>query len=212
MVWESLKAYLRGIIISGKKKKYQSQLNLLSKDIKKLEQDCSVCGDENMFQKLSSLLLEYDMLSTKEAECVLLRSKQRYYEHGDKIGKLLAWQIRKEDAVRSINAMRRVDNAVIRDPTLINQEFMQFYKLLYTSQGTDMVKTHTFLYKLDIPSLTKVSRDNLEGDITKVKIQEAISCLAAGKSPGLDGFSIDFFKAFIPKLIKPLKNMYMQAV
>lgn len=78
VVWESLKAYLRGIIISyssGKKKKL-SQLNLLSKDIKKLEQDCSVCGDENMFQKLSSLRLEYDMLSTKEAECVLLRSKQ----------------------------------------------------------------------------------------------------------------------------------------
>lgn len=65
--------------------------------------------------------------------------------------------------MRSINAIRQVDNTVIRDPTLINQEFMQFYKLLYTSQGTDMVKTHTFLDKLDIPSLTKVSRDCLEG-------------------------------------------------
>lgn len=215
VVWESLKAYLRGIIISyssGKKKKHQCQLNLLSKDIKKLEHDCSVYGDENMFQKLNSLRLEYDMLSTKEAECALLRSKQRYYEQGDKIGKLLAWQIRKEDAVRSINAIRRVDNTVIRDPILINQEFMQFYKLLYTSQGTDTVTIHTFLNNLDIPSLTEVSRDCLEGEITEVEIQEAISCLAAGKSPGMDGFSIDFFKAFIPKLIRPLKDMYMQAI
>uniref|UniRef100_A0A8C2KCI6 Reverse transcriptase domain-containing protein n=1 Tax=Cyprinus carpio TaxID=7962 RepID=A0A8C2KCI6_CYPCA len=97
-------------------------------------------------------------------------------------------------------------------PTLINQEFMRFYKLLYTSQGTDMVKTHTFQDKLDIPSLTKVPRDCLEGDLTEVEIQEAISCLDAGKSPGLDGFSIDFFKAFIPKIIKPLNDMYMQAI
>lgn len=51
MIWESLKAYLRGIIIaysSRKKKKYQSQLNELSKDIKKLEQDYSICGDESI--------------------------------------------------------------------------------------------------------------------------------------------------------------------
>lgn len=91
------------------------------------------------------------MLSTKEAECILLRTKQRYYEHGDKIGRLLAWQIRKDDAVRSINAIRQVDNTVIRDPNLINQEFMQFYKLLYTSQHTDMAKIHSFLDRLDIP-------------------------------------------------------------
>lgn len=42
------------------------------------------------------LQLEYDMMSTKEAECALLRAKQRYYEHGDKIDRLLAWQILKK--------------------------------------------------------------------------------------------------------------------
>lgn len=87
VVWESLKAYLRGIIIaysSGKKKKYQNQLNLLSEDIKKLKLDCSACGDENMYMRLRSLQLEYEMWSTKEAECAFLRSEQCYYEQGDK--------------------------------------------------------------------------------------------------------------------------------
>lgn len=136
------------------------------------------------------------MLSTKEAECILLRAKQRYYEHGDKIGRLLAWQIRKEDAVRSINAIHQMDNTVIRDPNLINQEFMQFYKLLYTSQGADMVKIYSFLDRHDIPSLTEECRDCLERDITEIEIQEAISCLAVGKSPGMDVFLWIFFKDF----------------
>lgn len=156
VVWESLKAYLRGIIIaysSGKKKKYQNQLNLLSEDIKKLKLDCSACGDENMYMRLRSLQLEYEMWSTKEAECAFLRSEQCYYEQGDKIGKLLAWQIRKEDSVRSTNAICQTDNSIIRDPNLITQEFMQFYKLLYASQGTDLVETNSFLDRLDICSL-----------------------------------------------------------
>lgn len=112
------------------------------------------------------------------------------------IGRLLAWQIRKEDAVRSINAIRRMDNTVIRDPNLINQEFMQFYKLLYTSQGADMVKIYSFLDRHDIPSLTEECRDCLERDITEIEIQEAISCLAVGKSPGMDVFLWIFFKDF----------------
>lgn len=49
---------------------------------------------------------------------------------------------------------------------------------------------------------------HLERDISEVEIQEAMSSLAVGKSPGIDGFSIDFFKAFLPKLIDPLKDMY----
>lgn len=109
--------------------------------------------------------------------------------------------------MRSINSINHLDNTVIRDSNFINQEFMQFYKLLYTSQGADMVK-----YTVGIPSLTEECRVCLEKDITETEIQEAISCLAVGKSPGMDSFSMDFLKSFLPKLIKPLNNMYLQAI
>ncbi len=61
------------------------------------------------------------------------------------------------------------------------------------------MKTNTFLDRLDISSLTADCWECLERDISEVEIQEAVSSLAVGKSPGIDGFSIDFYKAFLPK-------------
>lgn len=49
--------------------------------------------------------MEYNILTSKEAENELLRSRQKYYEHGDKIGKVLAWQIRKEESSKTITTI-----------------------------------------------------------------------------------------------------------
>lgn len=68
-----------------------------------------------------------------------------------------------------------------------------------------------FLDKYDVKKLTDNTRGNLEGAIMEKEILEAISKITSGKSPGLDGFPIEFFKAFLSKLISPLLLMYNHA-
>lgn len=54
--------------------------------------------DINVLQQLKTKQLEYNMLNTHKTENAIKRMKHRYYEQGDKAGKLLAWQIKKEES------------------------------------------------------------------------------------------------------------------
>ncbi len=97
-VWESLKAYLRGETISyasWKRKQYILKTNTLESEIRKLEKEHSQTKNETTFHLLNNKRTEYNMLTTRVVENAMARTKQQYYEHGDKSGKLLAWQIRK---------------------------------------------------------------------------------------------------------------------
>ena len=52
----------------------------------------------------------------------------------------------------------------------------------------------------------------MEKWITSEEIRESIFNTAGGKSPRLDGFPIEFYRLFLPKLIQPLCNMFNYAI
>lgn len=48
--------------------------------------------------------------------------------------------------------------------------------------------------------------------MTSEEIRESIFNTAGGQSPGLDGFPIEFYRSFLPKLIEPLCSMFNYAI
>lgn len=152
------------------------------------------------------------MLNTHLLENAKARTKQQYYEHGDKSGKLLAWQIQKEDSLRCIPSIKIKDSAtVVHDPKLINEAFKDFYLDLYSSLCVDTRKINDFLERLAIPGMTAKTQDSLEADVTTQEVLNAIQRLSRGKSAGQDGFPMDFYKAFASSLITPLMDMFKHA-
>lgn len=216
IVWESMMAYIRGSTISyssWKKKQYRAQILSLENEIKTLENEHSHSKTQATLDKLTAKRAEYDVLTTREVENAMARLKQRYYEQGDKSGKLLAWQIRREEAARYISAIKLPgEDDVVRNPLHINQAFVEFYKNLYTSQGENNRAMHSFLDLLDIPRVPEGAQINLEGKISKQELLDALTRLPGGKAPGPDGFTIDFFKTFTEKLIDPLLEMFNYAI
>lgn len=90
----------------------------------------------------------------------------------------------------------------------INEAFLSYYKSLHTSQGCNHINIEQFLDKLDLPVISDCNKETLEGSITKEEVTKALSLLASGKSPGHDGFPMEFFKVFCPKLLKPMLVMF----
>ena len=86
--------------------------------------------------------------------------------------------------------------------------FKDFYVDLCSSQKVDSHKLINYLKGLDILGMEVGTRESLEADITKQDVLDAIGKLSAGKSPGPDGFSMDFYKAFASNLITPLMDMF----
>lgn len=92
-LWESFKAYLRGQIISfvsHYKKSERSKLTEISDEIRELDGQYSANPSATPYKKRLQLQSQYYLLSTGKVERQLLQTKQRFFEQGDKAGKLLA--------------------------------------------------------------------------------------------------------------------------
>lgn len=77
----------------GEKKQYQSKIKTLESEMRNLEKEHFHVQNKMTFDLLNNKRIEYDMLTTRMVENAMARIKQQYYEHGDRSGKLLAWQI-----------------------------------------------------------------------------------------------------------------------
>uniref|UniRef100_A0A3Q2W4D7 Uncharacterized protein n=1 Tax=Haplochromis burtoni TaxID=8153 RepID=A0A3Q2W4D7_HAPBU len=52
----------------------------------------------------------------------------------------------------------------------------------------------------------------LDADMSEMEVLRALKCLQINKTPGPDGFSVDYYKAFSNKLLTPLTNMIKEAL
>jgi hypothetical protein len=82
-----LKAYLRGQIISYTKvlkRKHGVELNALESEISELEKTYQRGPTKDLYRLLVNKKLKYNILYTYQAERAITKSKQRYYELGEK--------------------------------------------------------------------------------------------------------------------------------
>ena len=125
ILWDTLKAFLSGHIISytkGIKNKYMAKIEALKADILKLEKELQQSRSREVylylfitFKKLIywlplficmytpvftlvNKMLRYNILHTYKIEKNILRSKQMYHGLGEKAHKILSWQLRKEES------------------------------------------------------------------------------------------------------------------
>lgn len=217
-IWDALKAYLRGQIISfsaNMKKRAQKERLELSDQIKEVDRRYAQIRTPELYKKRVELQTRFDLLSTHSAERQLLQSKSLFYVHGDKSGKRLANQLKGFKAKQHITKIQMDDGNITSDPSKINDTFRNFYSRLYTSDlSNDNTLMKNFLDRLELPTLTHDNKTRLDEPISQGEIAAAISSLQSGKSPGPDGFPAEFFKTFSsllsPYLCSVLSDSFKQ--
>ena len=185
IMWDAFKSFLRGRVIQRSSfiKKAESQrLFKLEQDIKKLE--------KQHVERQNS----HDILNRK-TEFALFCTRQKYFEQGERAGKVLAHRVKQIQSQNVIPSIFDKDNNLLTNKRDINTTFREFYQELYTSQGgTDKNKLERFFSSTEIPTLTQDGRAHLEGDISVDEVKKAIRNLRIGKAPGNGGFSVDFYQ------------------
>ncbi|KAJ1089947.1 hypothetical protein NDU88_003087 [Pleurodeles waltl] len=129
----------------------------------------------------------------------------------DRSGKMMAWLVKPGGGmpIMSVNDMRGERRHKLGD---INDAFREYYTFLYRSpdaSGTESLDA--YLQALPLNILTYEERDRLGGPVMLEKVREAITQLAAGKTPGTDGLPMDFYKRYSALLAPQLVEMYAEA-
>lgn len=215
VLWESFKAYLRGQVISfvsHSKKLEQSKLASIATKIRDLDAQYSIAPSPTLYSSRVKLQSEYDLLSTNIVERQLLQTRQRYFEQGDKAGKLLAYQVRAAAASRFVPRVKSPTGETVTDLTNISNVFSDFYSNLYTSESNALDwEGPNPLDSLTYPQMEEETANSLGAPLTAHEVTEAIKSLQSGKSPGPDGYTTDFYKAFAHKLVPILVRVYNDA-
>lgn len=95
-LWETLKAYIRGQIISfvsNVRRQNRKRLDELTKRIAQLDSLYATSPTPDLYKERLSMHSEFNTLTTDHAVDLLIKSRSNYYEQGDKAGRLLADQL-----------------------------------------------------------------------------------------------------------------------
>lgn len=199
--WEALKAYLRGQIISYNAQKTEIVSQLATAPSADCIKECL------LLQK------EFDLLTIQKAENLLIRSHHTYYEHGDKTGRILAYQLCQRAANQAIPKIWDESGIVCLDHLAINSRFVRFYCNLYTSESLrDDQLIKSFLQNIEIPHINTAAAAELESPFSIGEIEMAIRSMQCGKSPGPDGYPTEFFRKFSNKLAPILNSVYNESL
>lgn len=106
-----------------------------------------------------------------------------------------------------------VNGTVTNDPKVISQHVALFYQNLYSS---NLAPSHieSFLDNIsrDTRKINDEFRDFCEMEISSSDIAECVKSLKENKSPGSDGLTGEFYKAFILKLAPFLLAIFKEAI
>jgi hypothetical protein len=86
---------------------------------------------------------------------------------------------------------------------------MEFFADLYESKtSVSSEAISDFLRSLSLPQLSEADQEILNYDITIQEIMDAINAFPNGKSPGPDGFSFEFYKKYVDKIVPLMLRMF----
>ena len=174
-----------------------SQVDLLSK--------------QSEFEKLKKELQHwYD----KKGEGAIFRSKLRWTEQGEKPTKYFFNLEAKNFTLKTIVELKVSENKTVIEDDEILKQIENFYRDLYTSQFSgSQGKFDNFVENVVLPQLSEVDRNILEGELTVEECRQILKTFSNGKSPGEDGFTVEFYVQFFeflaPDLLASLNAAYL---
>ena len=144
---------------------------------------------------------ELESIREKKLSGNRIRSRAQWIEDGEKPSKFFL-NLEKRNAVNKIiSHLTSEDGFEIFDDDGIHQEVYKFYKRLYSSH--DFLLRDVDLNEICHHSVRKLSDGEaagLEGPLGYDEVYHALRSMKNNKSPGTDGFTVEFFKFFWDKL------------
>ena len=219
--WELIKMELRGISIPyAKNKARATRLYIENLEKRLAELDATILNHTGSQMDLLSELSELEKLKKelqhwydKKGEGAMFRSKLRWVEQGEKPTKYFFNLEAKNFVQKTIVELKIAENKTVVQDAEILKQIENFYRDLFTSQFSSSGELFdNFVENVVLPQLSEVDKNKLEGELSVDECRQILKTFSNGKSPGEDGFTVEFYVQFFellaPDLLKSLNAAY----
>ena len=187
--WEFLKYKIRQFTQTYSKekgRKRRAKQKQLEKEVEKMEHSITGHCDPMILNQLETAKAELDELHNYITEESILRSKVRWFEHGEKSSKyFLGFEKRNKSKSHVQKLLANPHSSQeITEFNEVQNELKRFYKNLYAKQSLKTEKDYLeYLSKLNAPTLSESDRSICEGKLTLNECWLALSSMKNGKKP-----------------------------
>ncbi|KAJ3596858.1 hypothetical protein NHX12_003258 [Muraenolepis orangiensis] len=116
------------------------------------------------------------------------------------------------------NGQRRVIHSLlsgtgqeITEPSQIRRRAVSFYSTLYTSEYEEG-ETLSEGFCNGLPQVSEEANSQLEGPLTIQELQTALQGMQGRRAPGIDGLSVEFYKAYWDVLSHDLLDVFNESL
>ena len=203
LLFETLLMEIRGRSISYatfKKKKETEEENKLNKMLTQLEEKSNITEDD--IESIDLVRQDLESFRKKKIEGIAVRSRVQWLHSGEKPTKYFLNLENRNFVNRSVSFLEKQNGDIIDNQEEILTEVFCFYKNLYSKKEVNDVVLEDVIP--DSPKLDNDDNLKLEGKITYKEAATALKDMKNEKSPGPDGFTVEFFKFFFKDIGKYL--------
>ena len=198
MTWDFLKCQIRTLTIDysiSKSKRNQEKEKLLLETLQTLEKECE--QDETKLYDYMKAKQEWEQLENVKAEGVLFRSKMKWVEMGEKNTKFFLNLEKKNFNQKYIRQLIVQNSTEVTKPDQILEEQRKYYENLYSSKLYDVSDNSLeFFNSKTQKTLSSLEKELCDTPLTLQEIGQALKQLQNDKTPGMDGFTTNFYKFF----------------
>lgn len=206
LLWEISKIKIKEFSISYCKNKQKVKRDLI-KDLElKIEQKENELIQSNYNHTIQvsrdALINDLHFMIQQQNVGAQIRSRAKWIEEGEKSTKYFFNLEKQRNSSNTIKQLKKEDGTNTFSQTEILNEEYNYYKKLYTNKETNQTDNDILRYieNTNIQVLNENDKNLLEGEITEIECENVIGTLKINKSPGCDGISAEFYKAFWPNI------------
>lgn len=196
LFFETLLMEIRGKTISFAthvKRQENLREKEIERELKKREIENVIAEDK--IEETELLKTELEEIRQKRIEGISIRSRSRWMLEGERVSKYFCNLENRNFKSKAIPFLEKDNGNLLTDQKDVLEEITSFYSNLYKKREVEEVDLNLLLPP-DTPKLDNDERESIEGMITLDEAKYALKNMKNDKSPGPDGFTVEFFKFF----------------
>ena len=199
LFFETLLMEIRGKTISyasHKKKVETEKEKSLNEKLANMESNNSM-SDEDVLE-LERIRQELEQIRKNRVEGIAVRCRANWINEGEKPTRYFCNLENRNFVNKTVSFLEKTGGVVIEEQSEILKEVEMFYSSLYAAKPINDVEISEVIN--DGPHLNANDVDYLTNEISYHEIASALKSMNNNKSPGPDGFTVEFFKFFFPDI------------